>query len=194
MAFPGKACTILLTWIPIGFGLRVNKDHNEYTQTKLRTGENSRSKWWIKLNCEISICRHCCWPLVHVIEDYLIIHILLTRADLIIEAELRIYASTNYAIIGSDNGLSPVRRKPIIRNNAGLLSIKTQETNFNEILFKIQKLFKKMQLKMLAPILSRFQCVKTILASLVSWLMRHSCSFPWCSPNHIHWLRPQLNV
>ena len=32
----------------------------------------------------------------------------------LIEAEWRIYASENYVIVGSDNGLSPVRRQAII--------------------------------------------------------------------------------
>ena len=36
--------------------------------------------------------------------------------------------------IGSDNGLSPIRRLTIIWTNASLLSIKTQERNFSEIL------------------------------------------------------------
>ena len=35
-----------------------------------------------------------------------------------IEAERRIYASEAYAIIGSNNGLSPDRRQAIIWNNA----------------------------------------------------------------------------
>ena len=42
---------------------------------------------------------------------------------------------------GSDNGLSPVRRQPIIWTNDGLLSIRPQATHFNEILFEIQKFF-----------------------------------------------------
>ena len=42
----------------------------------------------------------------------------------IIEAEWRIYAAVNYATIGSDNGLSPVRRQTIIWNNAGILLIR----------------------------------------------------------------------
>ena len=41
----------------------------------------------------------------------------------LIEAEWRIYASVNYAIIGSDNGLSPGRRQAIIWTNAGILLI-----------------------------------------------------------------------
>ena len=41
----------------------------------------------------------------------------------LIEAEWRIYASVNYTINGSDNGLSPGRRHAIIWTNAGLLLI-----------------------------------------------------------------------
>ena len=37
-----------------------------------------------------------------------------TRAEYVIEAEWRIYASVNKAIIGSDNDLSPGRRQAII--------------------------------------------------------------------------------
>ena len=52
-------------------------------------------------------------------------------------------------IIGSDNGLSPGRRQAIIWTNAGLLSIRLLETNFSEILIKIDTFsFKKMRLKM----------------------------------------------
>ena len=40
------------------------------------------------------------------------------------EAEWRTYVTINYANIGSDNGLSPVRRQPIIWTNDGLLSIR----------------------------------------------------------------------
>ena len=36
--------------------------------------------------------------------------------------------------IGSDNGLSPVRRQGIIWTNAGILLIEPLETNFSEIL------------------------------------------------------------
>ena len=51
-------------------------------------------------------------------------------------------------IIGSDNGLSPVRRQAIIWTNAGLLLIGTLGTNFSEIVIKIRILsFKKMGLK-----------------------------------------------
>ena len=38
--------------------------------------------------------------------------------------------SVNWVSIGSDNGLSPIRRKAIILTNAGLLSIGPFGTNF----------------------------------------------------------------
>ena len=55
----------------------------------------------------------------------------------LIEAEWRIYASVNWAIIGSDNGMSPGRRQAIIWTNAGILSIRISGTNFREILVEI---------------------------------------------------------
>ena len=52
-------------------------------------------------------------------------------------------------IIGSDNGLSPERRKAIIWTNAGILLIGPLGINFSEILIGIQTFsFKKMHLKM----------------------------------------------
>ena len=57
--------------------------------------------------------------------------------------------SSNLAIIGSDNGLSPDRRQAIIWTNAGILLIGPLGTNFSEILIEILKVsFKKMRLKM----------------------------------------------
>ena len=41
--------------------------------------------------------------------------------NILIEAKWCIYASLNWVIIGSDNGLSPVRRQAIIWTNAGIL-------------------------------------------------------------------------
>ena len=50
--------------------------------------------------------------------------------------------------IGSDNGLSPIRRQAIIWTNAELLSIGPLGTNFGEILPRIQNFsFTKMHLK-----------------------------------------------
>ena len=52
-------------------------------------------------------------------------------------------------IIGSDNGLSPGRGQAIIWTNAGILLIRTLETNFSEIVSEIHaSWFKKMHLKM----------------------------------------------
>ena len=56
---------------------------------------------------------------------------------------------SNLTIIGSDNGLSPVRRQDIIWTNAGILLIGPLGTNFNEILIASHTFsFKKMRLKM----------------------------------------------
>ena len=57
--------------------------------------------------------------------------------------------SLSWAIIGSDNGLLPHQRQPIIWTNAELLIIGPCETNFSEILIEIPTFsFKKMSLKM----------------------------------------------
>ena len=53
------------------------------------------------------------------------------------------------ATIGSENGLSPVRRQAIIWTNAGILLIGPLGTNFSETLIRIQTFsLKKMNLKM----------------------------------------------
>ena len=41
---------------------------------------------------------------------------------------------SNFTIIGSDNGLSPIRHQAIIWTNAGVLLIRTLGANFGEIL------------------------------------------------------------
>ena len=52
------------------------------------------------------------------------------------------------AIIYSDNGLSPGRRRAIIGTNAGILLIRTVGTNFSEIVSEIHTFsLKKMRLK-----------------------------------------------
>ena len=66
----------------------------------------------------------------------------------LIEAEWRIYASLNWVIIGSDNGLSPVRCQAIIWTNAGILLIGPLGTSCCELLIGIQTFsFKKLNLK-----------------------------------------------
>ena len=71
----------------------------------------------------------------------------------------RIYASVNWVIIGSGNGLSPARDQAIAWTNAGLLSIELPGTNFYEIQigilpFSFKNAFEMSSAKM-AVILSR---------------------------------------
>ena len=90
------------------------------------------------------------YPLATVQNEYVILR---TELNQLIEAELCIYASVNYAIIGSDNGLSPGRRQAIIWTNAGILLIRTLETNFSEISSEIHTFsFTKIHLKMLSAL------------------------------------------
>ena len=51
------------------------------------------------------------------------------------------YASVYYDIIGSDDGLSPVRRQVIIWTKVGILLIGPLGTYFNEIAIKIRTYF-----------------------------------------------------
>ena len=56
-----------------------------------------------------------------------------------------------FAIIGSDNGLSPGRRQDIIWTSDSILLIALLGTNFNELLIEIHTFsFKKINLKLLA--------------------------------------------
>ena len=48
------------------------------------------------------------------------------------------YMRGKLTTIGSDNGLSPVRRQAIIQTNTGILLIGPLGTNFGEILIEIQ--------------------------------------------------------
>ena len=62
----------------------------------------------------------------------------------LIETEWRIYASVNWTIFDSDNGLSPGQRQVIIWTNAGILLTGPLGTSFTEILIEIQTFsFKK---------------------------------------------------
>ena len=76
-------------------------------------------------------------------------------------------ASLNWVIIGSDNGLSPVRRQAIIWTNARKLLIGPLETNFSEILIGIQTFSFKKEIAFenvvckMASILSRPQWVNS---------------------------------
>ena len=72
---------------------------------------------------------------------------------------------SKFTIIGSDNGLSPGRRKTIIWTNAKILLIGPIRTNFGEILIKIHSFSCKENVlentvRKMAAILSRPHCVK----------------------------------
>ena len=91
----------------------------------------------------------------------------------LIEAERCIHVSPTLAIIGSDNGLSPVRRQAIIWTNAVSLSIGPLGTNFSQIVFKIQTFsLKKMHLKM-----SSGKC-RPFCRSLSNCYL--NLCWPWC--------------
>ena len=84
------------------------------------------------------------------------------------------YESVNWVIIGSGNGLSPVRRQAVTWTNAGLLSIALLGTNFSEIWIEILSFsFKIMHLKMLsaklAAILSRGRWVNNGVTAVLHW-------------------------
>ena len=78
---------------------------------------------------------------------------------------------SNFAIIGSDNGLSPGLRQAIIWTKAEILLIGPLGTNFSEILIQIHTFsFKKIYLKLLSAkfvsaILSWPQCVNAMEAN-----------------------------
>ena len=103
----------------------------------------------------------------------------------LIEAEWRIYASVNYTIFGSDNGLSPGRRQAITWPNAGILLIGPLGTNFSEIFieiktFSLTNLYLKVSSAKVAAILSRPRCVKP--KTNHDWYMylgRYICSCSW---------------
>ena len=62
----------------------------------------------------------------------------------------------NQFSIGSDNGLSPIRRQAIILSKAGLFSIGPLGTNFSEIRIEMQNFsFTKIYLKRKSRLLNR---------------------------------------
>ena len=61
----------------------------------------------------------------------------LTKVNELISPYYHIYASVNWAIIGSDNGLSPILYKAITWTNAALLSIGFMGKHFSEIWTRI---------------------------------------------------------
>ena len=94
---------------------------------------------------------------------------------------------SNLIIIGSDNGLSPVRRQAIIRTNAGILLIGPFGTNISKILIIIYTFsFKKMNLKMLSakwrPFCLSFNVLKSNLI-IDMWGIFHKAALKWMSIN-----------
>ena len=97
----------------------------------------------IKLSAHRHCCTESCQAHIHILQG----NKLFTKSLSI--NSLVPYASVKHTIIGSDNGLSPVRQQAIIWTNAAILSIRPIGTYFSEILFKIKKFsFKEMHLKM----------------------------------------------
>ena len=103
----------------------------------------------------------------------------------LISPQCRIYTSENRINIGSDNGLSPIRRQAIIWTNAGLLSIGPLGTNFSEVLIKIQNW---MHLKMSSAKWRPFCPV----GGWVNGITRiHVTHMHWSTSN-VHWLEWSL--
>ena len=89
----------------------------------------------------------------------------------------------NLTIIGSDNGLSPGRHQAIIWTNAGILLIGPLETNFIEILIRIQTFsFKKMHLKMSSAKWRPFYLGLNVLSFF--WSSPLKCMYSWGSLLH----------
>ena len=95
--------------------------------------------------------------------------------------QCHIYTPLNWAIIGSGNGLSPIRHQAITWTNAGLLSIGQIQwnqlgTNFSEIWIRVLSFsFKKMHLQIpsakMAAILSRGRWLNNepALVQILAW-------------------------
>ena len=97
---------------------------------------------------------------------------------------LHIYASVNWIIIGSGNGLSPVRRQGITGTDADLLSIGSSGTNFSEIRVKIQTFHKNAFKNVFcetAAILSREEWVSWSQNSVFSLSVKGTSGCRWQS-------------
>ena len=97
--------------------------------------------------------------------------------------------------MGSDNGLSPIRRQAIISTNAGLFSIGPLGTNFSEILIKIQnfsitKIHLKISSAKMSAILSRGRWVNCQFGLLCFQKSRSSTvRVPWN-----YWMRARTSM
>ena len=106
---------------------------------------------------------------------------------------------SEFTIIGSDNGLSPIRCQAIIWINAGILLIRTLGTHFSEILIQIHTFSnKKMHLKMSSGKFRSFRLGLNVLSSWAEpWLSQrnldqyHGCWWPRFVSRHQtrYWFR-----
>ena len=78
-----------------------------------------------------------CCPNMYSSHRYIIIIYILSPWPLTHWGRVTHICVSNLTIIDSDNGLSPGRYQAIIWTNAGILLIRTLETNFSEILCEI---------------------------------------------------------
>ena len=117
----------------LGYNTKMCAPHSRFMITCLAIYEIRSRQLIKKLSLDIN------WDMIFSIHLYL-----LQKLTSLLKPR-RIYASIYYPIIGSDNGLSPIRRQAIIWTNAGLLLIGHQGTNFSEIWIEIPTFsFKKM--------------------------------------------------
>ena len=84
------------------------------------------SFWFIRLSMQNRFGEHA----------YLFLHSIVSQ-PLTHWCRWRIYASLNWVTLGSDNGLSPIRRHAIIWTNDGMSLIGPLGTHFKETLIKI---------------------------------------------------------
>ena len=100
----------------------------------------------------------------------------------LIEAEWCIYASVNYIIISSDNGLLPGRHQAITWTNVGMLLIGLLATNFSEMIIEIHTFsFKKIHLKMSSGKWRPFCLGLNVLTEIRTWISIQTKVFVGCN-------------
>ena len=119
----------------------------------------------------------------------------------------RIYASVNWCIIGSDNGLSPVRRQAITWTSDESLSIGLLGTHFSQILIEIQTFsLKKMHLKISSVKWGYFvstsmcrlnQMRNSRFCEVYMYHQKNKSCFSWwmnLTPAHIELIHPSIKT
>ena len=105
---------------------------------------------------------------------------------------IHVYASVNYTIIGSDNGLSPGQHQAIIWINFRILLTGPLRTNFSEILIKNLYVFIQENAfeNVVWKFLSWAQCVNSLWTSDAIWRQSSGSTLvqvmAWCltAPSH----------